>query len=140
LKYLWSESSNADSIIDSPFIVGVEKRPIFRLKKFWVLLVARNTGDPSVPALGGYLSTSSINNKRIGLDASEAGEFDPAIEILAPFLNVLKRIVLSPSFIFGSPIKGRNALVDLIIGASLSTDQFLAISREGIRTRTGYGS
>ena len=63
--------------------------------------------------------------------ANETGLLLPAMDIRAPFLKVLNRIVLSPSRIFGSPIKERNAGVPAIIGASLSTLHALAISKVG---------
>ena len=72
-----------------------------------------------------------MSNIRIGREASEAGEFDPAIDSRAPFLNAFCRIVLSPSLDFESPISSLMSEVDAIYGASQSTFQARTISSVG---------
>ena len=98
------------------------------------------TGSPSLPALMGILSISSISKTLMGRDARLAGELLPAMASLAPFLNVFKRMVLSPSLLFGSPISSFNAGVLEIIGAKREVDQSLAISSVGCSTKIGPGS
>src|SRR6185312_16130858 len=64
----------AVSIRDTPFTVGVEKRPSFLFQKLSVRFFASDTGSPSSPAEGGKRSTSSSRTTRIGRDARPAAE------------------------------------------------------------------
>ena len=62
-------------------MVGVEHKNIFLLLNVLVLAIANDTGLPSAPADASYLSTSSISNILIGLDANPDAELEPTIDI-----------------------------------------------------------
>ena len=134
-----SESSNAVSILDKFFTVGVLVKKIFLFQNVVVLLVAKDIGSPSVPALNSYLSTSSHNNIRIGLDAKPAAELEPTIFILPPG-NFLLSTVLPLSFDLGSLTLLLKESQSLIMFASLSLDHACAMASVGCNTNVGAGS
>src|SRR5690606_27992548 len=94
-------TSHSDSIREIPFTVGVDVRIVLRFQNVVDRLRASETGSPSVPALGGYLSTSSASTILIGRDARDAGLLAPA-SVICPPGNVLCSSVLPLSLARGS--------------------------------------
>ena len=137
LKNLLSDSSHASCILDAPSIVGVDVIMILRFAKVAVLFVASDTASPSVVV--SYLSTSSSRTILHGLDANEAGEFDPVITTKPPAKD-LDNIVLPESLDLESlilPFKDSEAV---IIFENLWVLHDLAISKVGMTTSIGAGS
>src|SRR4051812_20338639 len=102
-----------------PLTVGVEHMTIRRFQNVFVLLIASESGSPSVPALGGYLSTSSASTTRIGREARSPGALAPTI-VICPPLNFLCNSVLPLSRDLGSATLLASAGVSRSMGANRS--------------------
>lgn len=98
--------------------------------------MARSIGDASRPLNAGYLSTSSQNRYRIGLDARSAGELEPAKYNIEP-TNLISFFLLS---LFLS-LRCLASLGELSsIGLTLRVDIETVSSSLGITMRIGPGS
>ena len=71
--------SYSTSILDSPFIVGVDTFTSFLFQNVVNLFAARKSGSPSLPAVAGYRSISSARSILIGREARLDGLFAPTI-------------------------------------------------------------
>ena len=119
-------------------MVGVDTYTIFLFQNVVSRFSASSSGSPSLPAENGYLSISSANSARIGLEASELGEFAPTMVTCPPgktFCNIVLPLVRLLSL-----MSAANTGVSRIIGERRSFEYASPICKVGSIVIIGDGS
>ena len=121
-----------------PFRTGVETITVFLSQKVVCRFCARLKGSPSVPALAGYLSTSSASSTLMGRLASPVAEFAPTMVMCPP--GKFFFMMVFPLYRLFTSTLSRSSGVSRIIGANRSLEKVCPMSKVGCITRIGAGA
>ena len=127
----------SNSILEVPLFPGVDTYTSLLFQKVVSRSDARKSGSPSVPAVAGYLSTSSASSTCTGREAREVGLFAPTMAILPPGNTFSSMVFPAPR---RSLIIPRNTGVSCMDFASLFLEKLSAIVIVGCIIRIGTGS